>query len=45
VPLTGSSWSAPATASITVSLTAGGNTIKFFNNTAYAPDLDKITVS
>src|SRR5262249_47885827 len=45
VPLTGSSWSAPASGSISATLNAGANTIKFFNNTAYAPDLDAISVS
>jgi hypothetical protein len=45
VPLTGTSWSVPATATVTVTLTAGANTIKFYNNSAYAPDLDKISVS
>ena len=43
--LTGSSFSTPANASITVTLKAGANTIKFHNDTAYAPDLDHITVS
>jgi hypothetical protein len=28
-----------------VNLTNGSNSIKFFNNTAYAPDLDKISVN
>jgi hypothetical protein len=45
VPLTGTSWSVPASATITVPLNAGANTIKFYNNTAYAPDLDKISVN
>ncbi|MEY9935584.1 alpha-galactosidase [Catenulispora sp. GP43] len=43
--LTGTSFATPATASMTVQLTAGSNTIKFHNDTAYAPDLDVVTVS
>ena len=43
--LTGTSFATPATASVTVQLNAGSNTIKFHNDTAYAPDLDTITVS
>jgi hypothetical protein len=45
VPVTGTSWSTPASTTITVSLNAGANTIKFFNNGAYAPDLDRITIT
>jgi hypothetical protein len=45
VPLTGSSWDTPTSASITVSLNAGINTIRFFNDTAYAPDLDRIRIA
>jgi hypothetical protein len=45
VKLTGTSFSTPVTTTITVNLNAGGNTIKFGNDTAYAPDLDKIAVS
>lgn len=44
VPLTGKGWSIPATVSITVALKAGNNTIRFYNDNAYAPDLDRITV-
>lgn len=43
--LTGTSFSTPVSASVTVSLKAGANTIKFHNDSAYAPDLDVITVS
>ncbi|WP_214411825.1 alpha-galactosidase D [Sphaerisporangium fuscum] len=42
--LTGTDWSTPVTTSLTVTLNAGSNTIRFFNDTAYAPDLDKITI-
>jgi polygalacturonase len=45
VPVTGTSWSTPGTKTITVPLNAGANTIKFYNNTANAPDLDSITIS
>jgi alpha-galactosidase len=44
VPLTGTSWSTPVTASITVTLNAGANTVRFLNNGAFAPDLDRIVV-
>ena len=45
VPLTGTSFSTVATTTITVNLNAGPNSIKFYNNSAYAPDLDKISVN
>jgi hypothetical protein len=45
VALTGTSFSTVATKTITVTLDAGSNTIKFYNNSAYAPDLDKISVN
>lgn len=45
VDLTGTSWWSVSTKSITVPLQAGASTIKFHNVTAYAPDLDKITLS
>jgi hypothetical protein len=44
VPLTGTSFATPFTKTITVNLNGGSNSIKFFNNSAYAPDLDKISV-
>ncbi len=44
VSVTGTSWSTPATTTIPVSLQSGANSIKFFNDAAYAPDLDKIAV-
>ncbi len=44
VALTGTSWATPVTTTITVNLNAGANTIRFFNDTAYAPDLDRITL-
>jgi F5/8 type C domain/Alpha-L-fucosidase/NPCBM-associated, NEW3 domain of alpha-galactosidase/Carbohydrate binding module (family 35) len=45
VQLTGSSWDVPATATTTVTLAAGTNTIKVYNDTANAPDLDRIRVA
>ena len=45
VALTGASWSAPSSYTMTVSLNAGENTIKFYNDSAYAPDLSEITVT
>jgi hypothetical protein len=45
VALTGTSWQAPAQDTMTVSLNAGANSIRFANSTAYAPDLAEITVA
>jgi len=45
VALTGTSFSTVATKTISVTLKAGANTIKFHNDSAYAPDLDKISIS
>jgi alpha-galactosidase len=45
ITLTGASWSIPASHTMTVSLKAGENTIKFYNDSSYAPDLSEITVS
>jgi hypothetical protein len=45
VPLTGTSFATPANKTITVTLNAGANTVKFYNNSAYAPDLDKVSVN
>jgi len=42
--LTGSSWSSPATTTLTVQLKAGSNSIRFHNDSAYGPDLDAITI-
>jgi alpha-galactosidase len=43
--LTGTSWSNPVTTTLTVQLKAGSNSIKFHNDSAYAPDLDVVSVS
>jgi polygalacturonase len=45
VPVSGTSWSVPATTTMTVPLHAGVNTIKLYNDTANAPDLDYLTVT
>jgi alpha-L-fucosidase len=46
VPITGSGPDVPELArSLQVTLRPGANTVMLFNNTAYAPDLDKITLS
>jgi alpha-L-fucosidase len=45
VNCTGTDFNSPATTTVSVNLNAGNNTIKFFNNSAYAPDLDAVSVS
>jgi hypothetical protein len=45
LPLSGTSSNDPATAKIPVTLAAGANSIRFFNDTAGAPDLDRIRVA
>jgi hypothetical protein len=46
VTMTGSSFSSPLIArSLPVRLHARNNTIQFFNNTGYAPDLDRIEIT
>jgi alpha-galactosidase len=45
VPVTGSSFSAPVTVTRDVTLSAGANTIRFSNDGAYGPDLDRIVVT
>jgi hypothetical protein len=42
--LSGSNWNTPVSATMNVSLNAGNNTIRFYNNSAYAPDLDRIAI-
>ncbi|MBP1963384.1 RICIN domain-containing protein [Paenibacillus aceris] len=44
LPLTGVDFNTVSTTSIKVQLNAGVNTIKFYNDSAYAPDLDRIGV-
>jgi len=43
--LNGSSFSLPTSSVIPVELKAGSNTIRFGNDTGYAPDLDRIAIS
>jgi len=43
--LSGTSFSIPVSTTIMVSLRAGSNTIRFGNDTAFAPDLDRIVIS
>jgi hypothetical protein len=43
--VSGTTWNAPGTpVSVTIPLNAGNNSIKFFNNSAFAPDMDRITI-
>ncbi|MGW5682043.1 hypothetical protein [Nonomuraea sp. NPDC003754] len=44
VTLTGPDFNTPVSAVFTASLQAGSNTLRFFNDTAYAPDLDSVTL-
>ncbi|RCG25939.1 alpha-L-fucosidase [Sphaerisporangium album] len=44
VPVTGTDWYSPTSVTVPLSLTAGANTLRFYNNGANAPDLDRITV-
>jgi hypothetical protein len=43
VALTGVDFNNPVSATLAVSLNSGANTIRLFNDTAFAPDLDRIT--
>lgn len=45
VPVTGSSFATPVAVTIPVTLAGGNNTIRFFNDTAYAPDLDRVVLT
>ena len=44
LPLTGKYWHEVAKASVTVPLKAGSNSIKFYNDHGYAPDLDRVVI-
>jgi alpha-galactosidase len=44
-PVTGTSFSSPVAVALDVTLSAGANTIRFFNDTAFGPDLDRIVVT
>jgi alpha-L-fucosidase len=45
IPVSGTGWGTPASHTTTVTLVEGVNTIRFLNDGANAPDLDKITVT
>ena len=45
ITVTGDDWFSAIGKSINVSLNAGNNTIKIYNNSAYAPDIDRIVVT
>jgi Alpha-L-fucosidase/F5/8 type C domain/Carbohydrate binding module (family 35)/NPCBM-associated, NEW3 domain of alpha-galactosidase len=45
VTVTGTSWDVPTTTTTTVTLQAGENTIRFFNDDGNAPDLDRIRIA
>ena len=44
VPLQSSDWSTPTTVPLGIALQRGNNTIAFYNDSDYAPDLDRIVV-
>jgi hypothetical protein len=44
VPLSGTSWTEPAQVTLSLPLRAGENTIELYNDSEYAPDLDKVVV-
>ncbi len=44
IPVSGKSWQDAAKTSITVSLKAGSNKVKFYHDAGYAPDLDRIVI-
>ena len=44
LPMTGSSWSTPTSASVVLPLVEGTNTLSFYNDADGAPDLDRIVV-
>jgi alpha-L-fucosidase len=45
VAMTGPDFNTPVTATVAISLNAATNSLRFFNDTANAPDLDRITIS
>jgi len=45
LPLTGETWAHASTATVNVRLEAGKNKIKVYNDSAYAPDLDRLVVA
>jgi hypothetical protein len=43
-PLSGKSWRHVGTASVAVTLRSGSNSIRFYNEQQYAPDLDRVVI-
>jgi hypothetical protein len=44
LPFTGSSFNTPVPVTVKVPLAAGANTLRFFNDAAYGPDLDRVVL-
>jgi hypothetical protein len=44
IPFTGSSFDSPVPVKVSVALNAGQNTLRFYNDTAYGPDLDRVVL-
>jgi alpha-galactosidase len=44
IPFTGTSFTSPVPVTVHVPLTAGANTLRFYNDTAYGPDLDRVVL-
>ncbi|MET7328393.1 CBM35 domain-containing protein [Nonomuraea sp. NPDC005650] len=44
VSLTGTDWNTPVSKAVSVQLNAGANSVRFFNDGASAPDLDRVTI-
>jgi hypothetical protein len=44
IPFTGGSFNSPVPVTVNVPLVAGANTLRFYNDTAYGPDLDRVVV-
>jgi Alpha galactosidase A/Alpha galactosidase C-terminal beta sandwich domain len=44
VPMSGSSWASPVSVTVDLTLAVGENRLSFYNDDAYAPDLDRIVV-
>jgi hypothetical protein len=45
INVTGPDWKTTVSNLVTVTLKAGTNTIKFYNNSAWAPDLDRVVIA
>src|SRR4051794_2884581 len=44
IPFTGGSFDSPTPVTVNVPLVAGANTFRFYNDTGYGPDLDRIVI-